>query len=138
MVQIAKITKEGSAWDGKWNMPCKNPDYTQIAVSSKEKVFENGFARVTRRNAFLTVRSEDLSEYRLGEQIPGKILKSWSYTPFYEGQTPCINPSDGTHALKNGREYFLRFELVQDMSLVDNQEVVPEDVVVDESVDAPF
>lgn len=134
MVTIAKISKEGSSWDGIWHKECRNPEYTQIALSSKEKVWEGGFSRITRRNAFLTIKTSDLSEYHLGEVVPGKIRKVWSYQPFYEGQAPTINPSDGTTALKNGKEYFLRFELTQDMSLPDNQEVTPEVLIEDKTV----
>ena len=84
-------------------LPSKNPEYSSILVGCDTLGISNGFLTRDKRRAFYTgkiIDVEDLvKEFNLKEgsdfPIEGKIIILESTSPFYEGQEPKKNPSNG-------------------------------------------
>lgn len=120
------------------------PDYGTIRVDSEAITFgSDGFMNKSRRTAFIRGEYKLLLSLGLkdGMSLPGKIIKKESYKPFYDGQSPKINPSTGEVVLTNGRETYLQFVYTEDVNASDifiseESEVVNDAVqVVDELTD---
>ena len=81
----------------------KNPEYSSILVGCDTLGISNGFLTRDKRRAFYTgkiIDVEDLvKEFNLKEgsdfPVEGKIIILESTSPFYEGQEPKKNPSNG-------------------------------------------
>lgn len=97
------------------------PDFGTMRVDSVSKVFSNGFFNESKRTAFIRGKIADLTSlgWTAGKSVPGQIVKRESFSPFYEGQNPKINPTTGEVVLKDGKESFLEFVYTQDMSMTD-------------------
>lgn len=120
------------------------PEYGTIRVDSETITFsEDGFMNKSRRTAFIRGEYKLLMSLGLkdGMTLPGKIIKKESYTPFFEGQTPKINPTSGEIVLTNGRETYLQFVYTEDKNasdvFINNESEVVMDAtqVVDELTD---
>lgn len=99
----------------------KNPEWGTFRVDSVHTSFENGIVNVQKRSAFIRGKLSDLAglNLRAAQTLPGQIVKKESYAPFFEGQSPKINPSTKEVVLSNGRETFLEYEYSQDLSATD-------------------
>lgn len=63
----------------------KNPEYGYVRVEQMVKTINNeGWLRVSKRSALIKGKVQDLIDcsYKLGEQLPGKIVVVESLTPF--------------------------------------------------------
>lgn len=98
-----------------------NPEFGTMRVDSVSKVFNNGFFNESKRTAFIRGKIADLTGlgWTANKQVQGQIIKRESFSPFYDGQTPKINPTTGEVVLKDGKESFLEHVYVTDMSLTD-------------------
>lgn len=107
----------------------KNPEWGTIRVDSMTKSFENGILNVSNRTAFIRGKIKDLEALGLKaeEVMAGKIIKQESFTPFYEGQKPKINPSTAEVVLKDGRNVFLNYVYTSDVN-------APTDVFITDNV----
>lgn len=102
----------------------KNPEYGSIRLESVQQTFQGGFLRTEKRVTFLNGLVKDLEAWisseniKEGTMLGGKIVKLQSYEPFFEGQTPRINPTTGELALckETGREVYLEFRYSPNMS----------------------
>ena len=81
----------------------KNPEYSSILVGCDTLGISNGFLTRDKRRAFYTGKTTDvedlIKEFNLKEgsdfPVEGKIIILESTSPFYEGQEPKKNPSNG-------------------------------------------
>jgi len=98
--------------------PSKNPEWGTIRVDSSTQSMENGILNVSNRTAFIRGKLVQLEALGLkAEQIlPGKIVKQESFTPFYEGQQPKINPTTNAVVLKDGKPLFLNYVYTSDLN----------------------
>ena len=89
----------------------KNPEWGTFRVDSENVSMENGILNLSKRSAFIRGKIEQLNQLGLkaGQSLPGKIVKRESFAPFYEGQNPKINPSNGETVLTNGRPSYIEF-----------------------------
>lgn len=103
-----------------------NPEWGTVRVSSEELTFSNGIVNNNTRSAFVRGEIKNLSKMftREGQNIPGKIIRKTSYSPFFTGQKPVMNPTTGEVVLKNGKEFFQEYEFTQDLQAVDHEVVV--------------
>lgn len=99
--------------------PSKNPEYGTIRVDSRTVSMEGGFANVSNRTAFIRGKVKDLEAlgFKEGDNLPGKIQKQESTTPFYEGQEAKINPSTA-EVMKDaqGNDLYLNYVYTEDMN----------------------
>jgi len=95
----------------------KNAEYGTFRVDSEKTSFENGYMNKQKRSAFIRGKISDLETLglRAGQTLPGQIVKKESFSPFYDGQKPKINPTTGEVVLKEGKETFLEFTFTNDM-----------------------
>ena len=96
----------------------KNPEFGTIRLDAEQNVFSDGFFNVQKRTAFVRGRLVDLESLNLkdGQVLAGQIVRKESFEPFYEGQTPKINPTTNEVVLTDGRPTYLEFEYTEDMS----------------------
>ena len=96
----------------------KNPEFGTIRLDAEQNVFSDGFFSVQKRTAFVRGRLVDLESLNLkdGQVLAGQIVRKESFEPFYEGQTPKINPTTNEVVLTDGRPTYLEFEYTEDMS----------------------
>ncbi len=99
----------------------KNPEWGTVRVDSENTSFSNGMMNVSKRSAFIRGRIEHLTARGLrgGQTLPGKIQKQESFNPFYEGQSPKINPTTNEVVLTEGKETYLQFEYTEDVNALD-------------------
>ena len=116
-VKVAKHPTTGEVITQSTN----NPEWGTIRVDSEHKSFEGGILNLSKRSAFIRGKMSDLKALSLksGQVLSGKIQKQESFQPFFEGQSPKINPSTGEVVLKNGRETYLQFEYTENMDAPD-------------------
>ncbi len=100
-------------------------EYGNIRVDEKKLVVAGGFSRFANRSAFIKVDKEtaEVLEGMLVENepypIPGKIIVSESYSPFYPGQEPKRKGKDGETVLSNGKPVYRHTEFTTNMDLTD-------------------
>ena len=81
---------------------------------------------------------EDLEAFGLkaGQELVGKIIKKESFSPFYEGQQPKINPQTNEQVLTNDRPTYLEFQYTEDPNAhdmwIEEEDEVEEEVVANE------
>ena len=82
--------------------------YGKMMVSQTTLSIVNGSAKVQKRHAFITVFEADLAVFKqlclAGQPVPfdGKVIRTESLTPQYDGQDPVINPSTDEVHMVNG------------------------------------
>jgi len=98
-----------------------NSQYGTIRLDSENVSLEGKFMNKSKRTAFIRGKVEDLQSlgYKAGQTLGGKIMKKESFSPFYEGQRPKINPSNGEIILTNGEETFLDYTYTSDANALD-------------------
>lgn len=98
-----------------------NPEWGTFRVDSENVSMNGGIVNVSRRSAFIRGKITDLQALGLrdGQVLSGKIQKQESFQPFWDGQSPKINPTSGETVLKNGRETFIQFEYTDDANAPD-------------------
>lgn len=118
----------------------KEGTHCNVYVESIQDTFnvnlENGntFMSKVKRGAFISGNVEDMSNFKEGQVLPGKIVKVSSYKPFYDGQDPVINPKTKQTVLNEGKEYFIKFVYdpsgkLEDLWLKDLQDIENEEVI---------
>lgn len=97
------------------------PEYGTFRVDSEQKTFINGFMNNSKRSAFIRGKIVDLNTLGLtaGKVMPGQIIKEESFSPFYDNQSPKINPTTAEVVLKDGRESYIQYVYTTDMSASD-------------------
>jgi len=98
-----------------------NSQYGTIRLDSENVSLEGGFMNKSKRTAFIRGKVEDLQSlgYKAGQTLGGKIMKKESFSPFYEGQKPKVNPSNGEIILTNGEETFLDYTYTSNANALD-------------------
>jgi hypothetical protein len=99
----------------------KNPEWGTFRVDSTHTSFENGIVNVQKRSAFIRGPLVALNTLSLSanKKLAGQIIKRESYAPFFEGQSPKINPRTQEVVLSNGRETFLEYVYTEDLASCD-------------------
>lgn len=94
-----------------------NPEYGVIRVDQETVSMENGFLNKSNRTAWIGGKVSDLESLNLkeGSALPGKIVRRESHTPFYEGQSPKINPSTNEVIEKNGQPVYFQDTYTEDL-----------------------
>jgi len=121
--------------------------YGKIRVDDIVLTMNNNFVMQQRRTAFITLAEEAiqvLAPYiKEGKPYPmeGKIIVKESLEPFYEGQTPKVNPSTDEYILVGGQHVYrttefttnleAKDELLQEVDSSDlEQQVIREELVM--------
>jgi len=104
------------------------PEFGTLRLDSESVSMSGGYLNKNKRTAFVGGNYAELQSLGLkaGQAMPGLIQKQESFSPFYEGQSPKINPSTQEVIFKNGKEVFLQFEYIADAN-------APADVWIDET-----
>lgn len=99
-----------------------NPEYGTIRVDSETVSFSNGYMNKSRRTAFIRGRVSDLKSMNFedGQRMIGIIQRQESFSPFYDGQTPKINPSTSEVILKDGKEVYFQDVYLEDTNAPKN------------------
>jgi hypothetical protein len=97
-----------------------NAEYGTIRVEESGLRISNGFANMKRRPAFIRGKVSDLSGLKAGDELPGKIIAKESFEPWYEGQTPKMNPTTEKAHLVDGQKVFLQYEYTEDLTAQDS------------------
>lgn len=100
----------------------KTKGYGSIRVDQEFTSLEGGFANISRRTAFINGKLETLKQlgFEDGQSIPGNILISEKTEPFYDGQTPKINPeTDETIMDAFGNAVYREYKYTSDLSASD-------------------
>ena len=114
------------------------PEFGSIRLDYKTATLSGGFSSIGNRSAFIHGRMEDLEAFGLtaGQELDGKIIKKESFSPFYDGQQPKINPQTNEQVLTNGRPTYLEFQYTEDPKAhdkwIDEENEVEEEVEVNE------
>lgn len=105
-----------------------NPEYGTVRVDSETVSYTNGYMNKSRRTAFIRGRVSDLESmnFKDGQRMIGIIQKQESFSPFYDGQTPKINPSTSEVILKDGKEVYLQYEYIEDTNAPKDVWVTPQ------------
>lgn len=98
-----------------------NPEYGAVRIDEEKTTIVNNFVNKSRRTAFLGGSTADLNamNFKDGQIIAGTIVKQESFEPFFEGQSPKINPSTNEVVLKDGRPTFLNYIYSTDATALD-------------------
>ena len=114
------------------------PEFGSIRLDYKTATLSGGFSSIGNRSAFIHGRMEDLEAFGLtaGQELVGKIIKKESFSPFYDGQQPKINPQTNEQVLTNGRPTYLEFQYSEDPKAhdmwIDEEDEVEQEVVANE------
>lgn len=118
MSKSTKVTVVAHPETGAVITPRKNnPEYGVIRLDQESVSMENGYLNKSNRTAWLGGKIEDLQSLNLkaGSTLPGKIVRKESHTPFYEGQSPKINPQTSEVVLKDGKEVYMQDMYTDDL-----------------------
>lgn len=96
-----------------------NKEYGTIRLEESGIRFSGGFANAYRRSAFIRGKVKDLASLTAGQEFSGTIIVQESRTPFYEGQSPKINPSTEKPHLVDGAPVFMNYEYSESDQAVD-------------------
>lgn len=87
--------------------------YASIGFEQIAFVDRGGYLSKKRRVAYLNGTVADLTEFAKemkltqGKELPGKLVVTERYTPFWTGQEPKINPQDGRVVLMDGAQVYM-------------------------------
>lgn len=108
MVKIVKNSKNNLVFT-----PNEKPSKDGIErgfyiAESQEIVMEGGFIRKNKVTALLTLETSLATElaWKEGHQLPGKIVTTESFEPFYDGQECKINPTTKEAVLVDGKKVY--------------------------------
>lgn len=98
------------------------PEFGTLRLDSENVSMSGGYLNKNRRTAFVGGNYEEFKSLglRAGQVMPGLIQKQESFSPFYEGQSPKINPTTQEVIFKNGKEVYLQFEYIADSNAADS------------------
>jgi len=96
-----------------------NKEYGTIRLEESGLRFSNGFVNSTRRSAFIRGKLTALAGFVAGMELPGTIIAKESLKPWYEGQSPKINPSTKAPVLFEGQPVYLQYEYSEDANAQD-------------------
>lgn len=119
----------------------KKEGWGTVRVDAESVSFSNGIVNKRNRTAFIRGEISTLKQLaqKAGQLIPGKIVRYMSYSPFYDGQSPVINPTTSEVMEKDGKEYYQSFQFTDDLAAGDawvanEGTLVPESVNVEATV----
>lgn len=115
MIRVSSISEKvapSRIIDGVIVISEKNTEFGSIML--EEVAFTNsaGFLNKQKRVAFLRSDLATLKDYvaslglKAGSPVEGKIVVEESITPFFEGQTPKVNPTSGAVITSNGNAIY--------------------------------
>jgi hypothetical protein len=96
------------------------PAYSTIMVEQTEVKLENGFANLSKRVDFITMKTEIAHLFTAGQELPGKIVRSESLSPFFEGQKAKINPTTKEAILLDGQPVYFDDKYTENQSAQDS------------------
>jgi hypothetical protein len=102
------------------------PEYGSIALEQLVFTTKNGFMNKRRRVAFIAGKVEELSEFlevsgvKAGSSLPGKLIVHESFHPFFEDQTPKVNPQTGAVMLCDGAPIYQKTFYDESGTMLDN------------------
>lgn len=94
----------------------------QVCLQSTQTVINNGIANSVKRMAWVKGPVELLAkEFKLNQQKNGKIIRITSDTPFYDGQSPVINPTSGEVVMRRetNAPFYQNHQYTEDLSSSD-------------------
>lgn len=97
------------------------PDFGTIRLDQEVVTVRNNFINKSKRSVFVAGNIEVLKslDYKAGQLIPGKIIMEESFEPFYDGQSPKINPTTKDVITKEGKPVYFQYILTEDMNATD-------------------
>ena len=98
-----------------------NPEFGAVRIDEVKTTIVNNFVNKSRRTAFLggTVKDLTAMNFKDGQAIAGTIVKQESFNPFFEGQSPKINPSTSEVVLTDEKPTFLNYIYSADATALD-------------------
>jgi len=108
MVKIVKNSKNGLVFTPNAKPSKDGIERGFYVAESQEIVMEGGFIRKNKVTALLTVETALAAElgWKEGFQLPGKIVTTESFEPFYDGQECKINPTTKAEVLVDGKKVY--------------------------------
>ena len=118
------------------------PEFASIMVRNDSMgLSENGFMVTEKRVGFITARTEEIEamvkQFNLKENddfsakaFPVKILIKESTTPFYETQSPKVNPTTGEVVQSGGQPVYRQTLVVPASSPQEDEKMVTDRVAV--------
>lgn len=94
----------------------------QVCLQSTQTVINNGIATPVNRKAWVKGPVELLAkEFKLGAVKNGKIIRITSDVPFYDGQSPVINPNSGEVVMRRetNAPFYQNHQYTEDLSSSD-------------------
>lgn len=100
-----------------------NPEWGTVRVDAQSVEFNNGIMNTRNRTAFIRGEIKNLKQMftRAGQILQGKIIKETSSEPFYNGQSPVINPQTGEIVMKNGAPFYQNYVFTTNLSESDRE-----------------
>jgi hypothetical protein len=123
-VRIVSSRKDSQEMIGK---STNNPEFGYIRVESTEpaQIREGGWLNVASKSTLIKGRVKELeiwakrNGYRLGSELPGKVVVMEQTTPFYEGQEPKRAGADGEILTFRGQPIYRNTVLTLDFTKQD-------------------
>lgn len=94
----------------------------QVCLQSTQTVINNGIVNSVKRMAWVKGPVELLAkEFKLGATKNGKIIRITSDTPFYDGQSPVINPTSGEVVMRRetNAPFYQNHQYTEDLTASD-------------------
>ena len=94
----------------------KNPNYASVFLTYRQNIVtineETGssFSKITTKTAWIQGETNTLKQMytHSGQILEGKIIRLYSFEPFYGKQEPVANPETGEIKLKDGKPFYFR------------------------------
>ena len=98
------------------------PEFGTIRVDQEITTMENGFLNKSRRSAFIAGKLTDLQAagFSEGQELPGKIIRTETFEPQYDGHVAKINPTTGATVLVDGKKVYFKDSYTDNASLNDS------------------
>ena len=121
-VKVSTHPVTGAIWTKNANLGKDGKAYGNIRVDQKEISLEGGIANKRSRSAFITMEESLAAELALeaGQALPGKIVRTESRSPFFEGQKPKINPTEKKIVLVDGAKVYFKDEYTENLDKQDS------------------
>ena len=94
----------------------------QVCLQSTQTVINNGIATPVNRKAWVKGPVELLAkEFKLGAVKNGKIIRITSDVPFYDGQSPVVNPNSGQVVMRKetNSPFYQNHQYTEDLTASD-------------------
>lgn len=134
-VKIVKNSKNGLVFTPGTKVSNNGKSYGFYVVEQSTITEEGGFIREEKRSALLTAENTLGAKlnYPEGHEKSGKIIREESFTPYFTGQEPVINPQTKVPVLRQGKQIYRQDLFAADLSKTDKlipREAVSADVAV--------